>query len=48
MFWDMRDSFLFNLYHGGVEGNRLDGLLPQFDSVRYGAIYFLMHYHFLC
>ncbi|XP_073136594.1 protein unc-13 homolog isoform X2 [Henckelia pumila] len=32
VFWDMRDSFLFNLYHGGVEGNRLDGLLPQFDS----------------
>ncbi|XP_073055673.1 protein unc-13 homolog isoform X1 [Primulina eburnea] len=32
VFWDMRDSFLFNLYHGGVEGNRLDDLLPQFDS----------------
>lgn len=32
VFWDMRDSFLFNLYRCGVEGNRLDGLLPQFDS----------------
>ncbi|KAK4389327.1 protein unc-13 [Sesamum angolense] len=33
VFWDMRDSFLYYLYHGGVEGNRLDGVLPQFDSV---------------
>ncbi|PIN12113.1 hypothetical protein CDL12_15283 [Handroanthus impetiginosus] len=29
----MRNSFLFYLYHGGVEGNRLDGVLPQFDRV---------------
>ncbi|XP_011081012.1 uncharacterized protein LOC105164132 isoform X1 [Sesamum indicum] len=33
VFWDMRDSFLYYLYHGGVEGNRLDDVLPQFDSV---------------
>ncbi|KAI3468779.1 hypothetical protein Pfo_025442 [Paulownia fortunei] len=33
VFWDMRDSFLFYLYHGGVEGNRLDGILPEFDRV---------------
>ncbi|KAL8543750.1 hypothetical protein ACS0TY_004350 [Phlomoides rotata] len=33
VFWDMRDSFLSYLYYGGVEGNRLDGVLPQFDKV---------------
>lgn len=34
VFWDMRDSFLSYLYYGGVEGNRLDAVLPQFDKVR--------------
>lgn len=38
VFWDMRDSFLFYLYYGGVEGNRLDGVLPQFDRVRFLGI----------
>ncbi|XP_057764080.1 protein unc-13 homolog isoform X2 [Salvia miltiorrhiza] len=33
VFWDMRDSFLSYLYYGGVEGNRLDAILPQFDKV---------------
>ncbi|KAL2544069.1 hypothetical protein Fot_13302 [Forsythia ovata] len=32
VFLDLRDSFLFHLYRGGVEGNRLDGILPQFDG----------------
>lgn len=40
MFWDMRDSFLFYLYHGGVEGNRIDGVLPEFDRVRYLVLFF--------
>ncbi|KAG8374878.1 hypothetical protein BUALT_Bualt10G0041300 [Buddleja alternifolia] len=33
VFWDMRDSFLFYLYHGSIGGNRFEGVLPQFDSV---------------
>ncbi|KAI3727581.1 hypothetical protein L6452_16197 [Arctium lappa] len=33
IFWDLRDSFLFRLYHGTVEGARLENLLPQIDSV---------------
>ncbi|KAD5316789.1 hypothetical protein E3N88_16735 [Mikania micrantha] len=33
VFWDLRDSFLFCLYHGTVEGARLEGLLPKVDSV---------------
>lgn len=33
IFWDLRDSFLFRLYHGTVEGARLENLLPQLDSV---------------
>lgn len=58
VFWDMRDSFLFYLYHGGVEGNRIDGVLPEFDRVRYLVLLFsfcgslseyelLMHTHIL-
>lgn len=35
VFWDMRDSFMSYLYYGGVEGNRLDTVLPQFDKVRF-------------
>ncbi|KAL1547598.1 protein unc-13 isoform X2 [Salvia divinorum] len=33
VFWDMRDSFLSYLYYGGVEGNRIETVLPQFDKV---------------
>lgn len=33
VFWDMRDSFISQLYFGGVEGNRLDAVLPLFDRV---------------
>ncbi|KAA8522362.1 hypothetical protein F0562_013277 [Nyssa sinensis] len=33
VFWDLRDSFLFRLYHGSVEGARLDSILPHFDTV---------------
>ncbi|XP_071702005.1 protein unc-13 homolog isoform X2 [Rutidosis leptorrhynchoides] len=33
VFWDLRDSFLFRLYHGSVEEARLENLLPQVDSV---------------
>ncbi|KAI3501237.1 hypothetical protein L1887_29101 [Cichorium endivia] len=33
IFWDCRDSFLFRLYHGTVEGSRLENLLPHIDSV---------------
>nr|XP_043606752.1 protein unc-13 homolog [Erigeron canadensis] len=33
IFWDLRESFLFRLYHGTVEGARLENLLPQIDSV---------------
>ncbi|XP_051137356.1 protein unc-13 homolog isoform X2 [Andrographis paniculata] len=33
VFWDMRDSFLYHLYHDNVEGNRMEGILPEFDRV---------------
>lgn len=33
VFWDLRDSFLFNLYRGKVENSRLETCLPHFDSV---------------
>lgn len=33
VFWDMREPFIFNLYHGDVEGARLETILPQFDRV---------------
>ncbi|KAL6556364.1 hypothetical protein OROGR_005652 [Orobanche gracilis] len=33
VFWDMRDSFLFYLYHGSVDGNRLESIHPEFDKV---------------
>lgn len=33
VFWDLRDAFLFFLYRGNVEGARLDGVLPQIDTV---------------
>ncbi|XP_052209822.1 protein unc-13 homolog isoform X2 [Diospyros lotus] len=33
VFWDLRDSFLFHLYCGSVEGARLDNILPYFDTV---------------
>ncbi|XP_009770723.1 protein unc-13 homolog isoform X1 [Nicotiana sylvestris] len=33
VFWDLREPFIFNLYHGGVEGARLETTLPQFDRV---------------
>nr|GEY04732.1 hypothetical protein [Tanacetum cinerariifolium] len=29
IFWDLRDSFLFRLYHGTVEGARLENLFPH-------------------
>ncbi|CAN4127430.1 unnamed protein product [Withania somnifera] len=29
----MREPFIFNLYHGGVEGARLETILPKFDRV---------------
>ncbi|KAL2902508.1 Protein unc-13-like protein [Bienertia sinuspersici] len=33
VFWDLRESFLFQLYHGGVERARLDTILPNIDTV---------------
>lgn len=39
VFWDMRDSFISQLYFGGVEGNRLDAVLPLFDRVRFLYIF---------
>ncbi|KAL3647194.1 hypothetical protein CASFOL_008162 [Castilleja foliolosa] len=33
VFWDMRESFLSYLYHGSVDGNRLDSVHPEFDKV---------------
>ncbi|XP_028054967.1 protein unc-13 homolog isoform X2 [Camellia sinensis] len=33
VFWDLRDSFLFHLYRGSVEGARFDSVLPYFDTV---------------
>ncbi|XP_027084431.2 protein unc-13 homolog isoform X3 [Coffea arabica] len=32
VFWDLRKSFLYRLYHGGVENSRLDSLLPSLDG----------------
>ncbi|XP_071917499.1 protein unc-13 homolog isoform X3 [Coffea arabica] len=32
VFWDLRKSFLYRLYHGGVENSRLDSLLPNLDG----------------
>ncbi|KAJ4954056.1 hypothetical protein NE237_030888 [Protea cynaroides] len=32
VFWDLRDTFLFLLYRGNVEGARLDSVLPQVDT----------------
>ncbi|KAI3693593.1 hypothetical protein L1987_76540 [Smallanthus sonchifolius] len=32
VFWDLRDSFLFRLYHGTVEVARLENLFPHIDS----------------
>jgi len=34
VFWDLREPFVFHLYHNSVEGARLESILPQFDSVR--------------
>ncbi|XP_048501094.1 protein unc-13 homolog isoform X2 [Beta vulgaris subsp. vulgaris] len=33
VFWDLRESFLFQLYRGGVERARLDTVLPNVDAV---------------
>ncbi|XP_065858206.1 protein unc-13 homolog isoform X2 [Euphorbia lathyris] len=33
VFWDLRDKFLFHLYHGDVESSRLESFLPHVDSV---------------
>lgn len=33
VFWDLREKFLFQLYHGGVERARMDSVLPNVDSV---------------
>ncbi|KAM7494210.1 hypothetical protein LguiB_028819 [Lonicera macranthoides] len=33
VFWDLRESFLFHLYHGTIEGARLDSIIPHFDTV---------------
>ncbi|KAG2681254.1 hypothetical protein I3760_11G135700 [Carya illinoinensis] len=33
VFWDLRDTFLFCLYRGSVEGARLDSVLPHVDTV---------------
>ncbi|KAK9277789.1 hypothetical protein L1049_007336 [Liquidambar formosana] len=33
VFWDLRDSFLFRLYRGNVDGARLDSILPHIDAV---------------
>ncbi|KMT12138.1 hypothetical protein BVRB_5g100900 [Beta vulgaris subsp. vulgaris] len=33
VFWDLRESFLFQLYCGGVERARLDTVLPNVDAV---------------
>lgn len=33
VFWDLRDTFLFCLYRGSVEGARLDSVLPHIDTV---------------
>ncbi|KAL5551787.1 hypothetical protein UlMin_001963 [Ulmus minor] len=33
VFWDLRDAFISSLYRCNVEGARLDGIIPHFDSV---------------
>ncbi|RAL44398.1 hypothetical protein DM860_011675 [Cuscuta australis] len=33
VFWDLREAFVFHLYHGSVEGARLENVLPQFDNI---------------
>ncbi|XP_047340889.1 protein unc-13 homolog isoform X1 [Impatiens glandulifera] len=33
VFWDLRDSFLFHLYSGSVEGAGMDSVLHYFDTV---------------
>nr|GMD79978.1 protein unc-13 homolog [Ipomoea batatas] len=33
VFWDLREPFVFHLYHNSVEGARLESILPQFDSI---------------
>ncbi|KAF3448508.1 hypothetical protein FNV43_RR09221 [Rhamnella rubrinervis] len=33
VFWDLRDAFLYSLYHNNVEGARLDIVLPHIDTV---------------
>lgn len=33
VFWDLRESFLFQLYRGGVEKARMDTILPNIDAV---------------
>ncbi|CAH9144355.1 unnamed protein product [Cuscuta epithymum] len=33
VFWDLRESFVFHLYHSSVEGARLESVLPQFDNI---------------
>ncbi|GAB4834351.1 hypothetical protein Ancab_032606 [Ancistrocladus abbreviatus] len=32
-FWDLREHYIFHLYHGSVEGARIDGVLQYVDSV---------------
>ncbi|CAI0414257.1 unnamed protein product [Linum tenue] len=34
IFWDLRERFLFGLYHGDVGSSRLESFLPQIDNVR--------------
>ncbi|CAN0841432.1 Protein unc-13 homolog [Linum grandiflorum] len=33
IFWDLRQKFLFGLYHGDVGSSRLESFLPQIDNV---------------
>ncbi|WCJ26202.1 hypothetical protein M5689_008037 [Euphorbia peplus] len=33
VFWDLRDKYVFHLYHGDVESSRLESFLPHVDSV---------------
>ncbi|KAG5228365.1 protein unc [Salix suchowensis] len=33
VFWDLRDQFLFHLYHGDVGSSRLESFLPHVDTV---------------
>ncbi|XP_031097776.1 protein unc-13 homolog isoform X1 [Ipomoea triloba] len=33
VFWDLREPFVFHLYHNSVGGARLESILPQFDSI---------------